>query len=242
MATADENDPRPVLRKELSRVFQNQRVVRAFEKIFDLVPPEFINQQVQIDTINLAAELGASQSFEAVAAITRLASAIDQLALGPPDQPSPVAADPTALVGLIAVAGVAETLMRSDAAPALDQAIAAIWTAAHTFAAAGNKVMNLDSAGETYVDWKKGGVHKAYLGLASAIFGGGSANDWAIDATTGNIRLGTGGVEAGRFDQSAVAGDTRFMLYDVTAGALVRVSRGAVDSGGVGFRLLRVPN
>lgn len=46
-------DPRPVLRQELARVFKNQRVVRAFEKIFDLIPPEFINQQEQIDEIFL---------------------------------------------------------------------------------------------------------------------------------------------------------------------------------------------
>lgn len=84
----DNNDPRPVLRKELSRVFQNQRVVRAFEKIFDLVPPEFINQQVQLDTVNLIAELGAAQSIEAVAAITRLASALEQLAVAPPNLPA----------------------------------------------------------------------------------------------------------------------------------------------------------
>jgi hypothetical protein len=49
-------------------------------------------------------------------------------------------------------------------------------------------------------------------------------------------------IEVGRFDLSAVAGDTRFMLWDVTTGALVRVTRGAADSGGAGFRVLRIPN
>lgn len=241
MANPDVNDPRPVLRQELSRVFQNQRVVRAFEKIFDLVPPEFINQQNQIDTINLIAELGTAQANVAVDAVMRLASAIETLAMAPPPQPV-LTAPPTALVGLTAINGSAETAMPSDAAPALNQAIVAIWTALHTFAAAGNKVAQFDSTGETYVEWKKNAVHKAYLGLASAIFGGGSDNDYAIDATTGNIRLGTGGVEAGRFDQSAVADDTRFLVYDVTAGTVVRVTRGAANSGGAGFRLLRVPN
>lgn len=43
-------------------------------------------------------------------------------------------------------------------------------------------------------------------------------------------------------DGSTTADDTRLLLYDVTAGALVRVTRGAIDSGGVGFRVLRVPN
>lgn len=78
-----ENDPRPVLRQELARVFKNQRVIRAFEQIFDLVPPEFINQQLQIDALVLISEVANSQANEAVAAITRLASAIETLAMSP---------------------------------------------------------------------------------------------------------------------------------------------------------------
>ena len=42
-------------------------------------------------------------------------------------------ANPTASVGLAAVNGVATTFMRSDAAPALSQAIAPTWTALHQF-------------------------------------------------------------------------------------------------------------
>lgn len=41
-------------------------------------------------------------------------------------------ANPTASIGLTAVNGVSTSFMRSDAAPALDQSIAAIWTAAST--------------------------------------------------------------------------------------------------------------
>jgi hypothetical protein len=83
----DNSDPRPVLRKELARVFKNQRVIRAFEKIFDLVPPEFINQQIQLETLNLISELAASQSNEAVSAINRLTGALETLAMAPPDNP-----------------------------------------------------------------------------------------------------------------------------------------------------------
>lgn len=43
-------------------------------------------------------------------------------------------------------------------------------------------------------------------------------------------------------DASAVAGDIRCKMYSVTAAALKRLSEGAADSGGVGFKLLRVPN
>lgn len=42
-------------------------------------------------------------------------------------------ANPTALVGLTAINGTATTAMRSDAAPALNQAIIPTWTGAHTF-------------------------------------------------------------------------------------------------------------
>lgn len=51
-----------------------------------------------------------------------------------------------------------------------------------------------------------------------------------------------GSNENAKIDESAVAGDTRLMLWDVTAGTLVRVTRGAIDSGGAGFRVLRIPN
>lgn len=60
---------------------------------------------------------------------------------------------------------------------------------------------------------------------------------------SGNLNFYAGaGVAAARFDPSAVADDTRLLVFDVTAAVLKRVSRGAVDSGGVGFRLLRIPN
>lgn len=51
-------------------------------------------------------------------------------------------ADPTALVGLSTVNGVALTYMRSDAAPALDQSIAPTWTGNHIFASNQNQVRN----------------------------------------------------------------------------------------------------
>lgn len=41
---------------------------------------------------------------------------------------------------------------------------------------------------------------------------------------------------------SVTAGDTLLMVYDVNGAALRRVSVGANDSGGVGFKLLRIPN
>lgn len=59
-------------------------------------------------------------------------------------------ANPTASLGLAAVNGSAATFMRSDAAPALDQAIAPTWTATHIFSkvygAANTQALQLSSA------------------------------------------------------------------------------------------------
>jgi hypothetical protein len=48
--------------------------------------------------------------------------------------------------------------------------------------------------------------------------------------------------EVARFDANATAGNTRFMIYDVDNGTVERVSVGAADSGGTGFKVLRIPN
>lgn len=47
---------------------------------------------------------------------------------------------------------------------------------------------------------------------------------------------------AAQFDSTTTAGQTRFLLYDVDNGTLERVSVGAADSGGAGFKVLRIPN
>ncbi len=43
-------------------------------------------------------------------------------------------------------------------------------------------------------------------------------------------------------DDNATGGNTRLSVWDVTAGSLKRVSIGAADSGGAGFKVLRIPN
>lgn len=49
-------------------------------------------------------------------------------------------------------------------------------------------------------------------------------------------------VDTVKIDASTTAGDTRLMLYDVDNGTLERVTVGAADSGGSGFKVLRIPN
>lgn len=58
----------------------------------------------------------------------------------------------------------------------------------------------------------------------------------------GTVSVAAAGAEVARFDNGASAGETRFMLYDITAGTLKRVCVGADDSGGTGYKVLRVPN
>jgi hypothetical protein len=52
----------------------------------------------------------------------------------------------------------------------------------------------------------------------------------------------TGGATAAQFDNNTTTGQTRFLLYDTTSNTIKRVSIGATDSGGTGFKVLRVPN
>lgn len=52
----------------------------------------------------------------------------------------------------------------------------------------------------------------------------------------------TGYVNGIRVDDDATAGNTRFFLYDVDNGQLERVTVGGPDSGGAGYKVLRIPN
>lgn len=49
-------------------------------------------------------------------------------------------------------------------------------------------------------------------------------------------------IDSLEINSNGIAGDTAMLVYDVDKAALVRVSIGAIDSGGVGYKVLRVPN
>lgn len=65
-----------------------------------------------------------------------------------------------------------------------------------------------------------------------------------LEVKAGNsLELITGGtLPAATLDDTIVAGNTRLLLYDVDNGQLERVTVGDPDSGGVGFKVLRIPN
>lgn len=68
------------------------------------------------------------------------------------------------------------------------------------------------------------------------------------DPDTGVTRTGidqlslSAGGEVLRLDASVTSGDTRFLIYDVDNGTLERVTVGAADTGGAGYKVLRIPN
>ena len=67
-----------------------------------------------------------------------------------------------------------------------------------------------------------------------------TGEDGAISLKT--MVAGAAATEALRVDASVVSGDTRLLLYDVDNATVERVTVGAADSGGAGFKVLRIPN
>lgn len=62
------------------------------------------------------------------------------------------------------------------------------------------------------------------------------------DFSGGTLNIHSGTTEVLRTDGDATAGNTRLMIYDVDNATLERVTVGATDSGGGGFKVLRIPN
>jgi hypothetical protein len=99
-----------------------------------------------------------------------------------------------------------------------------------------------------------------YVGASSRVIyrerirGQGLVDLFALNSTTGNgtgvqpyadsslLNMVVDGVSVGRFDDNATAGNTRFLVFDANKGSLQRVSIGVADSGGVGYKVLRIPN
>lgn len=72
---------------------------------------------------------------------------------------------------------------------------------------------------------------------------------FVLDGDTGFVRTGAnafgayaGGAVAVSWDTDNTAGGTRMFIYSNDSGTQKRISLGASDSGGAGFKLLRVPN
>ncbi|HFD2140505.1 TPA: hypothetical protein ACF2EA_000217 [Acinetobacter baumannii] len=69
-------DPKPPLRSELAKVFKDQRTLKAFEKIFELIPSQLEINNELVEAIQITADNASAQAFLAVAlieAVTQLA-------------------------------------------------------------------------------------------------------------------------------------------------------------------------
>ena len=66
-----------------------------------------------------------------------------------------------------------------------------------------------------------------------------SATNFVLTVTASGIVTNATAITV---DASTTAGQTRFFLYDVDNGTVERVTVGSADSGGTGFKLLRIPN
>jgi len=81
-------------------------------------------------------------------------------------------------------------------------------------------------------------------GVIAVVGVGGTATGSGVDGVDGDFKVQTytGATDIFAIDQDSTAGNTRMLLWDVDSAALVRVSVGADDSGGAGFKVLRIPN
>jgi hypothetical protein len=68
------------------------------------------------------------------------------------------------------------------------------------------------------------------------------ADTGLFEQAAGNVAVAAQGKEVARFTDTAVATETSLMLYDLDNNTLERVTVGAADSGGLGFKVLRIPN
>ena len=94
---------------------------------------ELATAQVKISSLPAASALAGGELLPAVQGGADVAVTSDQIKTFTGSGGTVISGDPGANVGLSAVNGVATTFMRSDAAPALSQAISPTWTGAHAF-------------------------------------------------------------------------------------------------------------
>lgn len=77
-------------------------------------------------------------------------------------------ANPTAMVGITAINGAANTFMRSDAAPAINQGIAPTWTASHVFAKqGGGAAASIQTRGFLAWEYNAGGTDAKWWDAAA---------------------------------------------------------------------------
>lgn len=89
-------------------------------------------------------------------------------------------------------------------------------------------------AASRIINFSSSGIINSSAGKLGGLFFVGGAG--------GHASLVANSIEGLKVDGNTTAGETPLLVYDITAATLQRVSIGAADSGGAGFRVLRVPN
>jgi hypothetical protein len=109
-------------------------------------------------------------------------------------------ANPSASIGLTANNGAATTYMRSDATPALSQAIVPTWTGQHTFSTVGSApvIMNSSAANGPYFTMQRSGTPFADIGNAPQIVSGATLDGLALGtrSTSTPVVLSSGSVRS----------------------------------------------
>lgn len=106
----------------------------------------------------------------------------------------------------------------------------------------GNEQLTFTQAVNAINQWA---MQNAAAGQAPRLLvGGGDPNiDAEIESKgSGRVKLMPGNASGVEADNSVVAGDTRLLVFDVDNNTVERVTVGAADSGGLGFKALRIPN
>lgn len=143
-------------------------------------------------------------------------------------------ANPTASLGLVAVNGAATTAMRSDAAPALDQGIAPIWTANHLWNKSGTAASTASQSASRDVRLKGSG----WTGAAEQEF------EYRLRAAVDTTRdithtANTGGLTVFQTDAGGTERELFRALFGVTLGAYGDVD---VDAGDRYSTILSAPS
>jgi len=105
---------------------------------------------------------------------------------------------------------------------------------------AGNLIIKCFDGNNTGASTSDGGIgghiRNIYGQGGAGIAGGTDGADgyWQVESSAGTVAIKT--------DWSTTAGDTRFLIYDVDNATLERVTVGAADSGGTGYKVLRIAN
>lgn len=76
-------NPRPLTRAELAKFLPDQRAIRAFEQLFDLIPDDLLTLLAAIDEVGVDAVTAAAKAQSALDQLTRIADAVELLASEP---------------------------------------------------------------------------------------------------------------------------------------------------------------